>query len=248
MSAVAPLPEAELAAAVAGHRWLQSIRLRPDLVTPGVQGEAELAKMEQALFGPINLAGADVIEVGAWNGAHSLAAKRLGAARVLATDHLAWTLPGSDAQAATELAARGTGLAIETRVMDPRAFDPSFGQFHVVVATEFFSQLFNPIAALKGLRAITSRLLLIETIQDGMEEPRPVMMAYTLPTAYGAAVAGWAPNSEVVKQMLLELGFDRIFHRDHPTAGRARGLYAALLPETPDEALTGFVAPWVRLV
>lgn len=229
------------------YRWLQSIRLGPDLVTSGVRNEAELARMEEALFGPINLAGAEVIEVGAWNGAFSLAAKRRGAVRVVATDHLAWTLPGSDAQAATEFAARETGLGIETRVMDPRAFNASFGQFHVVVATEFFTQLFNPIAALKGLRAITSRLLLIETIQDGMEEDRPVMMAHTLPTAYGAAVSGWAPNPDAVKHMLTELGFDRVFHRDHPTAGNTRGLYAALLPETPEEALTGFVAPWRSL-
>jgi tRNA (mo5U34)-methyltransferase len=232
---------------VASYRWLQSIRLGPDLVTPGVQNEAELARMEEALFGSINLAGADVIEVGAWNGAFSLAAKRRGAARVLATDHLAWTLPGSDAKAATEFAAHGAGLEIETQVMDPRSFGKSFGQFHVVVATEFFTQLFNPIAALKGLRSITSRLLLIETIQDGMEENRPVMMAHTLPTTYGATVSGWAPNPEAVKHMLQELGFDRIFHRDHPTAGRGRGLYAALLPDTPEEALTGFVAPWHSL-
>lgn len=241
------LPDAELAAAVAAHRWLQSIRLRPDLVTPGIRSEAELAKMEEALFGPINLAGADVIEVGAWNGAFSLAAKRRGAARVLATDHLAWSLPGSTAKAATELAARETGLAIQTKLIDPRGFGKYFGQFHVVVATEFFSQIFNPIAGLIGLRSITSRLLLIETIQDGMEEARPVMMLHPEPTPYGAAVGGWAPNPEVVKQMLLPLGFDRVFHRDHPTAGRARGIYAALLPETPDEALTGFVAPWTRL-
>lgn len=231
----------------ASYRWLQSIRLGPDRVTQGVQSEADLARMEEALFGPINLAGADVVEVGAWNGAFSLAAKRRGAARVLATDHLAWTMPGSDAKAATELAARETGLQIETRVMDPRAFGKWFGQFHVVVATEYFTQVFNPIAGLKGLRAITSRLLLLETIQDGMEEGRPVMMAHTLPTAYGASVAGWAPNPDAVKHMLLQLGFDRVFHRDHPTAGRARGLYAALLPETPDEALSGFVAPWTNL-
>lgn len=241
------LPDVELAAAVAAHRWLQSIRLRPGLLTPGARSETELSRLEEALLGPINLAGAEVIEVGAWNGAFSLAAKRRGAARVLATDHLAWTLPGSTAKAATELAARETGLAIETRAMDPRAFGTHSGHFHVVVATEYFSQLFNPIAGLKGLRAITSRLLLIETVQDGMEEPRPVMMAHTRTMPYGAAVAGWAPNREAVKQMLLELGFDRIFHRDHPIAGRARGLYAALLPETPDEALTGFVAPWTKL-
>lgn len=241
------LPDAELAATVAAHRWLQSIRLRPDLVTSGLRGEAELARTEEALFGPINLAGAAVMEVGAWNGAFSLAAKRRGAARVLATDHLAWTLPGSTAKAATELAARETGLAIETAVVDPRGLVADFGRFHVVVATEFFSQLFNPIAALKGLRAVTSRLLLIETIQGGLDETRPVLMARTAPTPYAAAVAGWAPNPELVATMLKELGFDRVFHRDHPMAGRERGLYAALLPETPEEALTGFVAPWRNL-
>ena len=242
------LPDAELAATVAAHRWLQSIRLRPGVVTPGIRSEAELATMEEALFGPINLTGADVIEVGAWNGAFSLAAKRRGAARVLATDHLAWTLPGSTAKAATELAARETGLAIETKAIDPRAFGKYFGQFHVVVATEFFAQLFNPIAGLIGLRSITSRLLLIETGLDAVNEARPMMMAHTGSMPYGATVAGWAPNPGVVKEMLLVLGFDRIFHRDHPTEGRARGLFAALLPEAPDEALTALVGPWNKLV
>jgi tRNA (mo5U34)-methyltransferase len=227
--------------------WLQSIRLGPDRVTDGVRSETELAQMEEALFGPIALAGAHVLEVGAWNGAFSLAAKRRGAARVLATDHLAWTLAGSDVKAAVELASRETGLEIETEVVDPRSLSADFGEFHVVVATEYFTQIFNPIAGLKGLRAVTSRLLLLETIQDGMEESRPVMMAHAMPTAYGVAVAGWAPNPEAVKHMLLELGFDRIFHRDHPTAGRARGLYAAVLPGTPDEALTDFVTPWRSL-
>lgn len=247
MSPMHPLSEAELAVAVASHNWLQSLRLRPDLVTPGIRGEAELAAVEEALFGPLNLSGAEVLEVGAWNGAFSLAARRRGAARVVATDHLAWTLPGSEAQAATELAARATGLEIETRAVDPRALTADFGQFHVVVATEYFTQMFNPIAGLKGLRAVTSRLLLLETIQGGMDQARPAMMARTMPMTYGPAVAGWAPNPEAVKHMLLELGFDRILHRDHPTAGRERGLYAALLPETPEEALTGFSEPWSKL-
>ena len=80
------MSDAELLAAVEGHRWLQSLRLRPDLLTPGLKPEAELQEEEAALLDPLNLKGAHVLEVGAANGAFSFAALRRGAARVLATD------------------------------------------------------------------------------------------------------------------------------------------------------------------
>ncbi|MDB5413723.1 MAG: hypothetical protein JWR10_2058 [Rubritepida sp.] len=237
--------------AVAAHRWLQSLRLRPNLVTPGVVGEAHLLAEEEAIFGPLNLSGAHVLEVGAANGYLSFAALRRGATRVLATDHLAWTLPGADAQAATELAAREMGLGIETMALDPRALTAEFGKFDVVVATAFFEQLFNPIAALRGLRAVTTRLLLIETLQDAQDDGRPVMMAQTLPMPFGgpsgAMVPGWAPNPPAVLHLLHTLGFSRILYRNHPTLGSQRGIFAALLPAAPEGVLEGFGEPWINL-
>ncbi|WPB86066.1 class I SAM-dependent methyltransferase [Sediminicoccus rosea] len=245
------MSEAELRAAVAGHRWLQSLRLRPDLVTPGLKPEAQLQAEEAALLDTLNLKGAHVLEVGAGNGAFSFAALRRGAARVLATDHLAWTLPGSDALSATQWAAHALGASLEMSPLDPRELTPRFGNFHVVMATACFEQLFNPIQALRGMRAVTERVLLIETLQDGLADTRPLMMGHgqTLPIGgpEGAWVFGWAPNRPLMTHLLTDLGFNRVLYRDHPTLGTARGLYAAFLPEAPDGLLEGFHTPWINL-
>jgi len=248
--------EAELRAAIGGHRWLQSLRLRPGpspagLVTPGLKPEAELQEEEAALLDPLNLKGAHVLEVGAANGAFSFAALRRGAARVLATDHLAWTLPGSDALSATQWAAHALGAALEMAPMDPRHLNSGFGSFHVVMATACFDQLFNPIQALRGMRSVTERVLLLETAQDGLDDARPLMMAQArmMPIGgpEGSWVSGWGPNPPLMTHLLNNLGFNRILYRSHPRLGAARGLYAALLPDAPDGLLEGFHAPWISL-
>ena len=245
------MSEAELHEAIAGHRWLQSLRISRDLVTSGAMPEARLLAEESALLDPLNLTGAHVLEVGAANGFFSFAARRRGAARVVATDHLAWTLPGADALSATQWAAHALGLEVETMALDPRGLSPDFGSFHVVLATAFFEQLFNPIQALRGLRSVTNRVLLLETLQDELAEARPMMTAQSRIMPFGGVdgswIVGWAPNPPLMLQLLLELGFNRVLYRDHPTLGPARGIYAALLPEAPDGLLAGFETPWLNM-
>lgn len=245
------MSDAEIRAAVGGHRWLQSLRLRPDLITPGLKPEAQLQAEEAALFDPLNLKGAHLLEIGAANGAFSFGALRRGATRALATDHLAWTLPGSDALAATQWAAYALGAALEMAPLDPRELTAPFGSFHVVMAVASFDQLFNPIQALRGMRSVTERVLLLETAQDGLDDARPLMMAQgrMLPIGepQGTSVFGWAPNPPLMTHLLVDLGFNRVLYRSHPTLGPARGLYAAFLPAAPDGLLEGFHAPWVSL-
>jgi tRNA (mo5U34)-methyltransferase len=245
------MTEAELRAAVTAHRWLQSLRLRDTLLTAGLKSEAQLREEEAALLDPLNLKGAHVLEVGAANGAFSFAALRRGAGRVLATDHLPWTLPGSDALSATQWAAHAMGVALETEALDPRTLTAGFGRFHVVLATASFEHWFNPIQSLRGLRSVTERVLLLETMQDALDDARPIMMAqsHLLPIGgpEGAWVSGWAPNPPLMLQLLTDIGFDRVMHRDHPSLGAVRGLYAALLPEAPEGLLAGFAPPWTSL-
>jgi tRNA (mo5U34)-methyltransferase len=238
-------PPLELA--ILHHPWLQSLRLRPGLLTAGAKGEPQLLAEEAALFDSLNLAGAHVLEIGAANGYFSFAAMRRGAAHVVTTDHLAWSLPGMQAQSATALAARALQLPAQLMVLDPRALTPEFGSFHVVLATGFCEQLFNPILALQGLSAVTSRVLMLETAQDALLEQRPMMTATLLTMPYNAMVAGWAPNPRAMLQLLQHVGFDRVLYRPHPEMGGTRGIYAALKPEAPEGLLEGFSAPWTSL-
>lgn len=238
------MTEATLAAQVASLPWLQSLRLAPDLVTPGARPEAALEAEAEALFGPIPLGGMTLLEIGAGNGFFSLAALRRGAASAVVTDHLAWSLPGAQAGVATMLALQATGAAAQAMVLDPRALTAEFGRFDLVLGTAFFEQLFNPILALRGMAAVTGQVLLIETAQAALDEARPMLTATTRAMPYGALVSGWAPNPPLMTPLLRDLGFARILYRPHPVEGAARGLYAALKPEATSLRCA---APWTEL-
>lgn len=245
---MSPQQPAGLPAEVAALPWLQSIRVSPDLLTPGLKGEAALQAEEAALFDPLPLAGATLLEIGAANAYFSLAALRRGAAGAVVTDHLAWSLPGMRASAAAALAIRALGAPAQTMALDPRALTAEFGSFDIVLATAFFEQLSNPILALRGMAAVTGAVLMLETQEAAQEEHRPILTATLRPMPYGVMLHGWAPNPPLMAQLLPELGFDRILHRPHPTEGAARGLYAALKREAPAAMPDGFGAPWRWLV
>ena len=71
--------------------WFHSIDLGDDVVTAGVKSP-ELLAHELAHCRLPDLQGRSVLDVGAWDGYFSFAAERLGAARVVALDHYAWSM------------------------------------------------------------------------------------------------------------------------------------------------------------
>jgi hypothetical protein len=50
-----------------------------------------------------------------------------------------------------------------------------------------------------------------------------------------------------MRHLLLQMGFTRIFYRDHPTLGRARGIYAAFTPEVEDSLILRLDENWQDL-
>jgi hypothetical protein len=81
---------AELLARVQPYYWFHSIELANGVVTPGIKSLDALRAEADAIFGPLDLRGKSVLDIGAWNGYFSFEAKRRQAARVLATDHYCW--------------------------------------------------------------------------------------------------------------------------------------------------------------
>nr|WP_246852325.1 glycosyltransferase [Patulibacter sp. SYSU D01012] len=70
--------------------WWHSIDLG-GVVTPGVK-TPELLRTEQARLRLPDLRGRTVLDVGAWDDFYAFAAERAGAARVVALDHLVWSI------------------------------------------------------------------------------------------------------------------------------------------------------------
>lgn len=241
------LPDAELLARMQSFHWWHSIALRPGLTTFGGKTEQILAQEEEALFAPFDLNGRSVVDIGAWNGAFSFAAKRRGANRVLATDSYIWNHPVWRGREAFELARAELGLDIEAKMIDPPDITERLGLFDVVLFLGVFYHLYDPIEVMARLRRITRQLLLVETHQDLTGDARPGMVFYPGDSLNQDATNWWGPNPSLMLSLLLQLGFTRIFYRDHPTLGRARGIYAAFTPEVEDSLIRGFDANWLDL-
>lgn len=71
--------------------WWHSIDLGDGVITPGWKSPRILQR-ELANFRLPNLAGRTVLDIGAWDGYFSFQAERLGAERVVALDHFAWSI------------------------------------------------------------------------------------------------------------------------------------------------------------
>src|SRR5882724_4926833 len=83
----------DLGADVAKHVWFHSIDFGDGVVSAGMKSRQIVEAEAEAVFAGFPVAGASILDVGAWNGFFSFEAKRRGAARVLATDSYVWSHP-----------------------------------------------------------------------------------------------------------------------------------------------------------
>ena len=158
--------------------WFHSIDLGNGIVTPG-QKPPDVHRMEYAaIFDPVDIRGRTVIDIGAWNGAYSFEAKRRGAARILATDSLAWR-HHTRGREGFDLARSILGIDLEIGEIDICALTPErVGTFDVVLLLGVFYHLENPIAALQQIAALAGEVLIVETHTDALEVRRPAMIMY----------------------------------------------------------------------
>jgi tRNA (mo5U34)-methyltransferase len=245
------LSDEELRARISPIAWFHSLELRPGITTQGAKSVAVLKQEEEAFLGPFDLRGRSVIDIGAWNGGFSFAAKRRGAARVLATDQFTWTHPVFRGREAFELARAELGLEIEDALIDPTVMDESLGRFDLVLFLGVFYHLFDPIDVLQRMRALTGQVLLIETHQDALEVSKPAMVFYPGSTLANDDTNWWGPNPPLMLHLLRQLGFAKIYYRDHPfyfatnsVRNRSRGTFAAVLPGADPQFIAGFDATW----
>ncbi len=218
---------ASLRAQVGEHFWFHSIDLGNGLITPGQKSPDLLHREAEAIFGPLDLRGKSVLDVGAWNGFFSFEAKRRHAARVLAIDHFCWG-PAFNGRAAFDLARLALNLEVEDLYMDVLELTRDrVGEFDVVLFLGVFYHLVDPISAFQRLAAIARQAMVVETYLDLRALRRPAMVFYP-----GAELANdpgnwWGPNRQCVEALLRLVGFERVVYRPHPVHGRRRGIFHA---------------------
>lgn len=236
-------------------RWFHSIDFGDGIVSRGAKSQQTLADEADRFFGSIDLAGKSFLDIGAWNGFFSFEAKRRGAARVLATDKFAWTTE-LNGKAGFELARQHLGIDIEAREIDlPEITPDSVGRFDAVLFAGVYYHLFDAQVMLKHIAEVASRLLIVETHQDLLNEARPAMVYYPGTTLANDPSNFWGPNPALIRQLLTEAGFSEIYYRQN-SGGHGRGLYLAFRDQSAArefgfDAVHGwsdlpFSSDWVR--
>jgi tRNA (mo5U34)-methyltransferase len=208
--ACAPLPLSE---EVAEHYWWHSIDLGNGLVTPGRKSLRQMASEFGNTFGPLDLDGRSVLDVGAWNGGFSVEAMRRGAARVVALDHYTWNTRPYRGRETFDLVSRVTGLDLEAVDIDldtPQLSLAGLGHFDVVLFLGVFYHLVDPIAALREVAALTNEVLVVETFIERRLNPRPSMMFYPGNERAMDASNWWGPNTACMLELLRHAGFARV--------------------------------------
>lgn len=213
--------------------WFHSIDLN-GIITPGHKSKPELDR--EASYFP-DVTGKSVLDLGAWDGAHTFWAERNNAARVVALDQFAWAI---DRQAQERHKAMGlpvcrwedtdswnpdtlpgkAGFDLAHSILGSRAVPvvadfmnddiSSIGTFDVVL---FLGQLYHhqdPVKSLQKVFALTRDVAVIETeavYVHGYDDHELCGFA----KGQDEGFTNWfIPNLQAIKAMCHRAGFSRI--------------------------------------
>lgn len=197
---------------IARYRWFHQIDFGDGVLTPGWIKASKIERMTKYFFDR-PLAGKTVLDIGCWDGAYSIAAARLGASRVLATDHWVWAHGHGDRRA-FELAR--SRLAPNVEVLDIPVEELSVervGQFDVVLFAGVFYHLRHPLAALERLAPLARETFVLESRLCGVLgqlTAKPLMRFYPGAELDGDDSNWWAPNPACMKALMRDVGFRNV--------------------------------------
>jgi tRNA (mo5U34)-methyltransferase len=209
--------------------WFHEIDFGNGVVTPGATPR-EVLQATADIYFKDDVSGRTVIDIGCWDGFNSFEAKRRGAARVLATDHFAWSDQCWGARESFDLARENLGLEIDVLDIDLQDITPeSVGTFDVVLFAGVLYHLRHPLLGLEQVTKICDGLLIVETHLDALDLTQPAMVFYPADELVGDPTNWWGPNAPCVIAMLKDVGFSRVELTPHPHPAHAatRGIFHA---------------------
>jgi tRNA (mo5U34)-methyltransferase len=190
-------------------RWWHSIDLGDHWSSGAKTRENVEAEAQHIFRSPV--AGKTVLDVGAWDGFFSFEAERLGAARVLATDHFCWSGPGWGTKAGFDYARRCRDSKVESLDIDIPDISPeTVGVWDVVLFLGVLYHLKDPFTGLERISKVVGETLIIETVTALNDFTEPVARYYYLGELNNDRSNYWAPNVLCLELMLREIGFTKI--------------------------------------
>lgn len=191
------------------HFWFHSIDLGNGTVTAGTKSLAQMQAEEALVFDSLDLRNANVIDIGAWNGAFTFAAARRGAGRVLAADSFVWTHPGFRGKEAFDFANAALRLPnIETRMIEVSDISPqTVGEFDVALFLGVLYHLPSPLEGLERAASVARECLVVETQTDLNDIERPALVYYPGASLSNDDTNYFGPNIPFLIEALRECGF-----------------------------------------
>lgn len=204
--------------------WHHQIDFGNGILSPG-NTSLDVLQQQAAVYFKDDVTGLTVLDIGCWDGFNSFEAKRRGAARVLATDHFAWSDQCWGSRESFELARVHLALDVEVRDIDiPDLSLDTVGAFDVGLFLGVFYHLRNPFAALERVGRLCERTIVVESHLDALDLHRPAMIFYPSNELADDPTNWWGPNPACIVAMLTDLGFERVEYREHP-AYPSRGIF-----------------------
>jgi len=207
--------------------WFHSFELSDGTLVRGAKTLGVLKAEFDAVFVPLELEGQSVLDVGAWNGAFSFEAKRLGAARVLATDMYSWAHPVFNGFKKFLYVRKDVRLDIEYRMLDTHQITQDMvGNFDIVLLLGVFYHLEDPITVIASVAEVATSWLVVETHLDLDDVPNPAMRYYPGAELADDPTNWWGPNQRCVEDLLRTAGFTEIHFTRNPFH-QMRGIFHA---------------------
>lgn len=190
--------------------WFHSFDLRDGTILKGLGSLSDLSDRAEAIFDG-HVSEKSVLDIGAWDGFFSFEAERLGAKRVLATDHFCWSGPGWGTKAGFDLMHQHYNSKVESLDIDLPDLSPAtLGTFDIVLFLGVLYHLKDPFGGLEKAAMMCGEQLIVETAGAMLHLDEPVMRYYLGDELNGDRTNFWAPNRACLKNMLHELGFPKV--------------------------------------
>lgn len=209
--------------------WFHSFLLADGTQICGAKSLETLQLEFDEVFGPIDLTGRSVLDIGAWNGAFTLEAMRRGAARVLSVDFYTWVDPRLRGLEKFLYVCKDSGFKnIDYKLLEVQDISKAtVGTFDIVLFLGVFYHLREPLSILDRLADIVQDRLILETYLDPIDNvDYPAMRYYPGAELVGDSTNWWGPNQACIEALLQASGFVTIETRAHPMR-QGRGIFHA---------------------
>jgi tRNA (mo5U34)-methyltransferase len=201
-------PNSELTDKIRQYDWFHSIDFGNGVASKG-HCTTEVLKAKADCYFRVSPRGKSVLDIGCWDGYFSLEALRRGASRVLATDHYVWNTQWD--RGSFDLVQERLAPELEVKDIDVCDISPStVGTFDFVLFTGVLYHSRYPLLALERAASVCTDLLVVETLLDAREVPRPAMIFYPGAEMKQDSSNWWGPNRHCVEAMLRDVGFAEI--------------------------------------